>query len=563
MGLSIFRRWSRTVIATCLGLVACSTVQAHFIWLAPCADKQEEPRPGQAPTSLEVFFGESPSPDDPELLGMLSGMKLWRVAEGQEPESLEPTKTDESLAVKLAGEDESQAESLYVATHDLGVRDKGGEAFRLVYHAKTGPVANAAAWKTEAASKLIALDVVPSVIDGTVRLAVAFHASPASKAEVKVLDPAAKDVEGETDEDGKFSFPITSAGRYAIRVRHVEQSAGKVADKAYDTVRHYTTVTLDVPETLIPMSVDAAYKLPELPVTLTSFGGAVIGNDVYVYGGTMGSSHDYSKDVQNGSLYHLQVKPDSSDAAWKVISEGPKLQGLALVPHQGKLYRIGGFEARNAKGEEDSLWSSDSVACFDPATSKWTKLPSLPEARSSFDAAVLGDTIYVIGGWAMAGDARRIWHETAWQMDLSHSSPTWQPMAKAPFERRALAVAAHDGKLYAIGGMTSGDETVRETDVYDPVADSWTKGPELEGTEGMTGFGASAFATGGKLYISTVTGSLQRLSDDGQAWQVVGHTPTSRFFHRMLPIDNHRFIVVGGSNMTVGRFKAVEVFEVK
>ena len=562
--MSIRNFLGRSLLAAMTGssVLATSNVSAHFIWLAPCVEEQAEPAPGQPPTSLEVFFGEDASPDDPDLLDRLQGMKLWRVTEGQEPVTLQPTKSDASLAVKLTDAPESAQNSLYIASHDLGVREKGAEVFRLVYHAKAGPAAGDAAWQNESSAKLIALDVIPTITDGTIKLVATFNGSPASNAEVTVLDPASKDVVGATNEDGKYTFPTTTAGRYAVRVRHIEKSAGKVDDKAYESVRHYTTITLDVPATKIPMPVDSAYKLPELPVTLTSFGGAVIGNDVYVYGGTMGSSHDYYKDVQNGSLMRLTAKRDQDDAKWETISEGPRLQGLALVPHGGKLYRIGGFEARNAKGEEDSLWSSDSVACFDPATAKWTDLPSLPEPRSSFDAAVLGDTIYVIGGWAMAGDARRVWHETAWKMDLTKASPSWEPIAKAPFERRAVAVAAHDNKLYAIGGITSGDDTVRETDVYDPASDTWAKGPELVGSEGMTGFGASAFATGGKLYVSTVTGTLQRLSDDGASWIVAGHTPTSRFFHRMLPIDDQRFIVVGGSNMTVGRFKAVEVFQV-
>lgn len=541
------------------GTVASASAQAHFIWLAPCTDKQETPAEGQVPTSLEVFFGEGASPDDPDLLDRLAGMKVWRVVKGQDPEVLEPVKSDDSLSVKLSADEAAAQSSLFVATHDLGVRTKGEDSFRLVYYAKTGPHANAEIWGTDAAAKLIALDVVPAASGGNVRLTTSFAGTAVAGAEVKVQTADGKDVTGETNDDGVYTFAITGAGRYEVRVRHIEKSSGKVGDQAYDSVRHYTTLTLDVPETMVPMPTDAAYQLPELPVTLTSFGGAMIGNDLYVYGGTMGSSHDYYKDVQNGSLMRLKI---GADAKWETISEGPKLQGLALVAHGGKLYRIGGFEARNEKGEDDSLWSSASVASFDPATSQWTEMSPLPEPRSSFDAAVIGDHVYVVGGWAMAGDARSVWHETAWKMNLAAEKPEWTAIAKAPFERRAIAVAAHEGKLYAIGGMTSGDDTVLETDIYDPAKDEWTRGPELVGNSGLTGFGASAFATDGHLYVTTVTGTLQKLSDDGSAWSVVGQTPTSRFFHRMLPVDEKRFVVVGGSNMS-GRIKAVDVFKVQ
>jgi N-acetylneuraminic acid mutarotase len=539
-------------------------VHAHFIWLAPCTEGQSEPKPGEVPTSLQVFFGEDASPDDADYFDLLSGMKLWRLHGKSSPEPIEVTRDADSLSAKLSTSAGELAETLYVASHNLGVREKGEAPFLLVYHAKTGPGADAPAWRIAAAEELIALDVVPAVDGGMIELAASFNGSPAASCEAMVMGPGIETLKKETDADGKVSFDIKQAGRYAIRVRHVENKSGKVEDKAYESIRHYTTVTLDVPTSLLPIAADSAYSFPELPVTLTSFGGAVLADHAYIYGGTRGSAHDYYKGIQSGALMRLPVSATSKDqpVQWETISEGPELQGLAMVAHDGKLYRLGGFEARNAKGEDESLWSIDTVACFDPKTATWSDMPSLPEPRSSFDAAMLGSSIYVVGGWSMQGEARRVWHETAWKLDLSQADPQWQAIAKTPFERRALTIAAHDDKLYAIGGITSGDETVRETDVYDPQTDSWSKGPELVGDDGLTGFGASAFATGGKLYISTVKGSLQRLSDDGQSWSIVGQTPTARFFHRMLPIDNQRFVMIGGSNMTVGRIKATEVIAV-
>ncbi len=527
-------------------------------------DKQTEPGPNQIPTSLQVFFGEEATPDDPDLLDLLKEMQVTRLTAGSDPVVVNVGRDADSLSVKLSGDQDEHLNALYVATHDLGVRDKGGEAFRLVYYAKAGPPADAAAWSNVLTKQSLALDVLPTVAGGQIELVASFNGSPAAVAEVKAMGPGMETFTGETNADGKVSFAIKQAGRYSIRVRHVETASGKVGDKAYDTVRHYATLTLDVPPSLIPISVDTAFMLPELPFTLTSFGGAMLGDVAYVYGGTKGSAHDYYKGIQSGALIRLPIAltSDTSTAKWETISEGPELQGLAMVPHGGKLYRIGGFEARNAQGEDDSLWSVNTVACFDPQTVQWTDIAPLPEPRSSFDAAVIGDTIYVVGGWSMQGEEHRVWHVSGWQLDLSQSAPSWQPIAAAPFERRALAVAAHQGKLYAIGGITSGGETVRETNVYDPVTDKWSAGPELVGTDGMTGFGAAAFATGGELYVSSVTGSLQRLSHDGSEWNVVGQTPTARFFHRMLPLDDQRFVVIGGSSMRVGKIKATEVFAV-
>ena len=79
----------------------------------------------------------------------------------------------------------------------------------------------------------------------------------------------------------------------------------------------------------------------------------------------------------------------------------------------------------------------------------------------------------------------------------------------------------------------------------------------------MTGFGASAFATGGSLYVTTVLGQLQRLSFDGSRWDVVATGLTPRFFHRLLPLDEDHLIAVGGSNMSIGKFEEVDVVDVR
>lgn len=300
-------------------------------------------------------------------------------------------------------------------------------------------------------------------------------------------------------------------------------------------------------------------NLPPLPDAVTSFGAAVVGDTLYVYGGHTGGAHAYSHDKQAKTLLCLNLNAPKS---WSDSGEGPGLQGLALVAHGGKLYRLGGFTAKNAAGEEHNLWSQDEVASYDPSTQSWKSLPPLPEPRSSFDAAVLGDKIYVIGGWQLRGEEESIWHKTAYELDLSAASPEWKAIAEAPFQRRALSVAAHDGKIYAIGGMQQEGGITTRVDVYDPTSGTWSVAPKLHG-KGMDGFGSSAFAVGGRLYVSTLGGTLQRLAADGRAWEIVQELEPGRFFHRMLPWRNDRLLLIGGANMSIGKFDDIEVIEVK
>src|SRR5690606_13130682 len=55
-----------------------------------------------------------------------------------------------------------------------------------------------------------------------------------------------------------------------------------------------------------------------LPVTLTSFGGAIADGHIYVYGGNLGRSHSYSHEGQNKTLYRLSL----DDGKWEKVAQG-------------------------------------------------------------------------------------------------------------------------------------------------------------------------------------------------------------------------------------------------
>jgi N-acetylneuraminic acid mutarotase len=285
-------------------------------------------------------------------------------------------------------------------------------------------------------------------------------------------------------------------------------------------------------------------ELAPLPKPVTSFGAAIVDGWLYAYGGHLGSAHKYSADLQARELVRLNLaQPDK----WEVVAAGPPRTGLAMVAYGGKLYRIGGWEAKNAAGDKWELYSSRDFARFDPQSGQWQDLAPLPEGRSSHDAAVLGSQLYVIGGWELKGEGGGEWHETAYVCDLADANPQWKEIAKPPFNRRALAVATYGGKVYVIGGMDDSNDTTTDTNIYDPKLRAWSKGPAMPG-KAFDGFGASAFGTAAGLFATTGVGSLYRLSADGQTWEEVGKLKHPRFFHRLLAEGDNKLLVVGGTS---------------
>lgn len=288
-------------------------------------------------------------------------------------------------------------------------------------------------------------------------------------------------------------------------------------------------------------------ELPALSHGMTSFGAAQAEGWVYVYGGNTGRAHEFHKESITGDFFRLRV-PDG--AAWETLKPGPRLLGAAMAEYKGALYRVGGMEARNAKGEMDDLHSTTLFTRYLPEKGVWEELPALPEPRSSHDAVVFGDTLYVAGGWWLGAPntpSRRDgdWHNTLLKLDLAHPEKGWATEPQ-PFKRRALAMVSDGKRVWFLGGMEHTDELSLQVDWLEPATGKWGKGPSLpDGV--MRGFGMAACVAGGKLVASPVTGKLYVLNAEGSAWEEAGKLKEPRYFHRLIPVSENSVFAVGGS----------------
>lgn len=286
-----------------------------------------------------------------------------------------------------------------------------------------------------------------------------------------------------------------------------------------------------------------ADDLPDLPAPVSAFGAAVVGDHVYMYGGHAGQPHTYSTDTTLGAFRRLDL---TNPTAWEELPGGPKLQGLALVAHGGRVYRVGGMQPQNAPAEKTDTRSRADCAAYDPATGAWADLEPMPEPRSSHDAAVVGDTLYVFGGWRLNGkDGKSDWHAHGWALDLVAPVIGWRRVDQ-PFQRRALTVASHGDKVYVIGGLNHKAETELTLNVYDPGADSWAEGPPLPG-ERTNGFTPASAAAGGRLFVAPADGRVYQLADRGDRWVEVGRLRQPRFVARMVAAPDGRLVVIAGA----------------
>jgi N-acetylneuraminic acid mutarotase len=301
---------------------------------------------------------------------------------------------------------------------------------------------------------------------------------------------------------------------------------------------------------------EAATAPTQLPEAVASFGATSTDDgSIYVYGGYRGERHGYNRDDVSGTLWRW--RPDGG--AWESLPTAGLSQGTALVSDGRTLYRVGGMAARNAKGEKQDLASQTVAARFNGA--RWEALPALPEARSSHDAVCLDGRLYVAGGWTLPGGTNRgVWLDHMLVLDPRNPGAQWEKIPQ-PFKRRALAMAALDGRIYCVGGMDDDDTTCRDVDIYDTQTGQWSKGPELPKAP-MNGFGCAAIAANGRLYVSGFSGQLVRLNPDASGWEPVTKLEQPRFFHRFVSLAENRLLALGGESKE-GKLDGCEIVELQ
>jgi N-acetylneuraminic acid mutarotase len=178
---------------------------------------------------------------------------------------------------------------------------------------------------------------------------------------------------------------------------------------------------------------------------------------------------------------------DPATSQWTAKKHMPlPAHHVAFVGYYGKIYGFGGFVAPESG---PSGWKPiDNAWEYDPVSDTWKALAPMPQNRGAGAAAAVNGKIYVIGGVELAPGSKdgviRItagaWphHAVGTNEEYDIASNTWRERSPMPTARDHLAVAAVNGKIYAIGGRlgsafsfsSSPTDVVEE---YDPATDSW------------------------------------------------------------------------------------------
>lgn len=171
----------------------------------------------------------------------------------------------------------------------------------------------------------------------------------------------------------------------------------------------------------------------------------------------------------------------------------PRAAGGVAAWH-GKLIYAGGL------GPEGSVARVDA---YDPLTGEWTRLEDMPRPRDHFQAAVVGNRLYAVGGRRTIESEGHIAIEDIAAVDvLDLTTAKWSAdITSIPTTRGGLGVAAVGECVYAIGGERvtgAPDEATGVVESYGTRSGLWRELPSLP----IPRHGIQAATIGKRIYVA-------------------------------------------------------------
>jgi len=169
-----------------------------------------------------------------------------------------------------------------------------------------------------------------------------------------------------------------------------------------------------------------------------------------------------------------------ADEEWELITELPtKRWEFSTAVIGDKIYLIGGSLFQNRAGP----FGLSTVEVYDPQTNTWERSADMPTPRTNAKAAVVNGMIYVFGGYHSKDKFLQNWKMADHVEAYDPLTDTWTRKKEMPISRVYFGLGVVAGKVYLIGG-TAGlgegqEQRMDRVDIYDPATDTWAKGPKI------------------------------------------------------------------------------------
>jgi non-specific serine/threonine protein kinase len=176
------------------------------------------------------------------------------------------------------------------------------------------------------------------------------------------------------------------------------------------------------------------HELPPMPIARAATAAAVVGDKVFVIGGTT-ARHDHGSLPGSGTVEVF----DTTSGSWTTAPDMPTPRHHHAAVAVGKVIVVAG-------GRDGPLFSIAAVERLDTTTGRWSEAHPLPLAVGALSAAAVDGQVVVSGG----GDDAGGWVTPAtWALRADGS---WRRLPDLAVARHGHGMAALNGSVYVFGG---------------------------------------------------------------------------------------------------------------
>lgn len=191
---------------------------------------------------------------------------------------------------------------------------------------------------------------------------------------------------------------------------------------------------------------------------------------------------------------------------------------VAGTTWQGQVVVVGGLD--------DGGDAVARVDVYDPDADAWQTRPELPAALHHTAVAMLGERLYVVGGYTNQDGT---WSAESAVYSLGPGEDRWHEEPALGTARGALAVASTGERLVAVGGVNDG-QVLTSTETLARGQDEWRPGPELTTPRehlAATAVEEEVYAVAGRVGgLDANHASVEVLRPGG--WEPAGELETAR-----------------------------------
>jgi N-acetylneuraminic acid mutarotase len=162
---------------------------------------------------------------------------------------------------------------------------------------------------------------------------------------------------------------------------------------------------------------------------------------------------------------------------------------------------------------------------------------AIEEPHESVTMTLDASASYSLSSTAGAATIRIISNDEPVVQPLAPTKITWTTRAPSPIIRAEALRAVVDGKVYVFGGFMGDDGPVKRSDVYDPVANTWTQLPDLPTRlthAGVAVDGRDVYVAGGYVGIGATgynqqfgTKDVWKFNVDTKQWTAMPQMPVA------------------------------------